>query len=628
VKAGAADKYTKNRGLNMADTFVQVPPQSTGKKVATVARSSIKYDAATSPFSNGDTVTGANSGVTATITAIVVDTLTAGILYLEEATGTFLNNEVLEVSSAPIATVNTPPIDPQVDFDMQKIAIADPDNPSFVQKIDEFGATVNTFTEGSPQFTAFGQLRVADSTAIADYRSDEGDPSSEFWIRTVSGGSSAHSSTSSVTTLSATTSTGSDCTFTSNRYHKYFPGRGMLAELTVFCGDSGKTGNQRSWGMFDDDNGAFFRLNETSLELVIRSSTSGSVVEIVIPQDEWNSNKADGSGQDLYILDVTTLNLFWIDYQWLGSGKIRFGVYNQLGVRTVLHIENNGNRRPVPWMQSGNIPMRFQTINTGTSASISEINWVCADVKSEGNISPFFSNQSGAEVDSREITDFGVLSATVDTAGSGYAENDVLTISGGTGTSATYTVNTVGGSGEVLTISRTTFGSYSSGSTPTSPAATTVAPAGGTGCILALKITSVPTPVLSIRPTLTINGSVNRHHMIPLELVVYIEGCPAHIQICENTGLIDSTYAAGTISGIDFDTDATGVTSGGKTIYTGTVGIGSHSIDLKPIYDITSGTLRLNSDGVTQDQNIVIIVRGTSATISPVIWAAWQWLEL
>lgn len=51
----------------------------------------------------------------------------------------------------------------------------------------------------------------------------------------------------------------------------------------------------------------------------------------------------------------------------------------------------------------------------------------------------------------------GIVDSSIDTAGTGYSEDDVLTIADGTG--GTITVLTVGGSGEVLTYEVTTPGS-------------------------------------------------------------------------------------------------------------------------------------------------------------------------
>ena len=79
--------------------------------------------------------------------------------------------------------------------------------------------------------------------------------------------------------------------------------------------------------------------------------------------------------------------------------------------------------------------------------------------------------------------------ASVEAAGSGYALNDVLTVVGGTGTAATFTVKAIGPGGEVLSVARTTGGDYSV--LPTNPVSTTVAPAGGSGATLNLEYTSL-----------------------------------------------------------------------------------------------------------------------------------------
>lgn len=75
---------------------------------------------------------------------------------------------------------------------------------------------------------------------------------------------------------------------------------------------------------------------------------------------------------------------------------------------------------------------------------------------------------------------------TIATAGTGYAVNDTLTLVGGVigdgGSAATYNVDSIGGGGSVATISLVSEGNYEE--VPANDAATTVAPAGGSGCEL------------------------------------------------------------------------------------------------------------------------------------------------
>lgn len=65
---------------------------------------------------------------------------------------------------------------------------------------------------------------------------------------------------------------------------------------------------------------------------------------------------------------------------------------------------------------------------------------------------------TGAQVTVNSVSSGKVSSVTVTTAGSGYAVNDLCTVTGGSGTGATFTVTSVNGSGGVTAVSITTQG--------------------------------------------------------------------------------------------------------------------------------------------------------------------------
>ena len=65
---------------------------------------------------------------------------------------------------------------------------------------------------------------------------------------------------------------------------------------------------------------------------------------------------------------------------------------------------------------------------------------------------------SGAQVTVNSVSSGKISSVTVTTAGSGYVVNDLCTVTGGTGTGATFTVTSVDGSGGVTGVSITTQG--------------------------------------------------------------------------------------------------------------------------------------------------------------------------
>jgi hypothetical protein len=107
------------------------------------------------------------------------------------------------------------------------------------------------------------------------------------------------------------------------------------------------------------------------------------------------------------------------------------------------------------------------------------------------------------------VTNIGVVTATVSAGGSGYAVGNVLTISGGTSTTAaTVTVATVS-SGAVLTVTISNAGAYTA--VPTNPAATTGG--AGTGATFTLSfginnaftITQAGTGYVE-QPTITFSG--------------------------------------------------------------------------------------------------------------------------
>lgn len=365
-------------------TYVQVPPQSTGRKVATEERTIIDYDGLTGTINVGDTVTGATSGATGVVTANVTVGFAAneGRLFLNDSTGTFTDNENLEISSSPVANVNVA-TNVQETVDMQHMVIVDPNNPTHQQKIDRFGATVNTFADGSPSFSPFGGLLVAQQQSIKDYRFGYSGLDLQFYDQETSGGSVSWDGQTGNILFSCPTTSGAIAERTSNFYHPYVPGVGQLIEMTLQIGDTGKSNVRRRWGYFDDNDGVFFELDGTSLYIVVRSSTAGdsSIQETRIAQADWNADPLDGSDAIGFSLDVSKSNIYYIDLQWLGAGRVRFGVVDSSGEKLTAHVVENSNISNLPYMRTATLPLRISQENTGTSASTSEFRWACATVK-------------------------------------------------------------------------------------------------------------------------------------------------------------------------------------------------------------------------------------------------------
>lgn len=110
----------------------------------------------------------------------------------------------------------------------------------------------------------------------------------------------------------------------------YQPGKSQLflgTGVLVAEGAPGVAGVVRRIGQFDQDNGYFFQASGAlgAAAVVVRSSVSGAPVDTVIPQASWNLDKMDGTGPSGITLDLSKIQIFVIDYQWLSAGQIRFG---------------------------------------------------------------------------------------------------------------------------------------------------------------------------------------------------------------------------------------------------------------------------------------------------------------
>ena len=78
-------------------------------------------------------------------------------------------------------------------------------------------------------------------------------------------------------------------------------------------------------------------------------------------QSTWNIDRMDGTGTSLFTLDLTKMQMFYIDYTWYGAGAIRFGFKNNRGEVIYCHRIPNNNVNLEAYMRSGNLPARYET---------------------------------------------------------------------------------------------------------------------------------------------------------------------------------------------------------------------------------------------------------------------------
>jgi hypothetical protein len=91
------------------------------------------------------------------------------------------------------------------------------------------------------------------------------------------------------------------------------------------------------------------------------SALVSRTVDLRIPQSVWNLDRLDGSGPSGYVIDVTRMQMWFIDYSWYGAGVIRWGVRATGGQIVYCHQLVNNNRQFEAFMRSGNLPSHYES---------------------------------------------------------------------------------------------------------------------------------------------------------------------------------------------------------------------------------------------------------------------------
>lgn len=236
----------------------------------------------------------------------------------------------------------------------------------------------------SASIDAFGRWRSSDPETIFDSKLLF-DAAPLFWddqATSGSGTSSSHSTNTASSTLGTTASTAGTRVRQTFRRFNYQPGKSQLIFMTGNF-NGGASGMTKRIGLFDTNNGLYFQLAGTTLSVVRRTYTSGSPVNTVVPQREWNIDKMDGTGRSGVNLDMTKAQIMVIDFEWLGVGRVRMGWVID-GQVLYCHQFLNTNNLTTVYMSTPNLPLRYECANDGTATASLTLTHICSSVISEG----------------------------------------------------------------------------------------------------------------------------------------------------------------------------------------------------------------------------------------------------
>jgi hypothetical protein len=236
-------------------------------------------------------------------------------------------------------------------------------------------------SSSSTSLDAFGRLRT--STPLTLFDSSHRYTDNNLW-NTLSGtgGAIAFNANQGLMDLSTTTASGSAVIRETTKVFAYQAGKSLLT-MNTFVMSPAKANLRQRIGYFSAENGMYLELNGTNLSLVKRSLVGGSVSNTSVLQASWNGDKLDGTGPSRLTLDVTKAQILWMDFEWLGVGTVRTGFIIN-GQFIVCHSFHHANLISSTYITTASLPLRYELVNTNTTATASTLKQICSTVLSEG----------------------------------------------------------------------------------------------------------------------------------------------------------------------------------------------------------------------------------------------------
>jgi hypothetical protein len=233
----------------------------------------------------------------------------------------------------------------------------------------------------------FGRLKVSNPVTLFDsshiYAQD-----GDFDDVIVGSGSTVGFITAqSTATLGIGTTAGCRLVRQSMRAFSYQPGKSLQVLQTFVLNEPKENLTQRV-GYGSSENGIFLEQVDSQINIIKRTSVSGTLTTITVPQSEWNTDTLDGTGFSTsnpsgVELDLTKAQILFSEYEWLGVGSVRVGFAID-GRFITAHQFNHANLIDSVYMRTATLPIRYEIENTGITTSTSMMKQICASVMSNG----------------------------------------------------------------------------------------------------------------------------------------------------------------------------------------------------------------------------------------------------
>jgi hypothetical protein len=227
---------------------------------------------------------------------------------------------------------------------------------------------------------SFNRLKVAPPHLLFDSSFQYSLQSKVFIRSELLGATITHNPLRAAANIACSATAGSRARFRSRNYFQYSPSfSNTIVGSFNFQGSA--NGVTKRIGLYDEKNGYILELSDGKLKLGIRSSIGGSQVTTYVNQENWNVDKFDGTGISGVDLDYTKQQIFYCQFQWLGSGQVEFG-FSYNGRKYPAHKFQTANIGTGLYSQTATLPIQAEILNVSGSASYME--FTCCSVVSNG----------------------------------------------------------------------------------------------------------------------------------------------------------------------------------------------------------------------------------------------------
>lgn len=228
---------------------------------------------------------------------------------------------------------------------------------------------------------AFGRQRVSNPLTLFD--SSHRFKDNNLWNTATTGTASAtFNANQGLVDLTVNSAINAEVVRETTKVFAYQPGKSLLV-MNTFAMEPAKTGLRQRVGYYGASNGMYIELDDSTLNLVKRTSIGGSLAETKVVQSSWNGDKLDGTGPSGLTLDISKAQIFWMDIEWLGVGSVRLGFIIN-GQYITCHTFHHANIVTSTYITTASLPLRYEIKNTAGTSGNSTLKQICSTVISEG----------------------------------------------------------------------------------------------------------------------------------------------------------------------------------------------------------------------------------------------------